>query len=44
MKPTITEHDAITGETVGREMTDDEYAALIAAGWTLEPQEETPEE
>lgn len=27
-----------------REMTDDEYAALIASGWTLETQEETPEE
>jgi hypothetical protein len=24
-----------------REMTDDELAALIASGWTLEPQEET---
>ena len=24
-----------------REMTDDEYAALIASGWTLEPQQET---
>ena len=34
-----------------REMTDDELAALIASGWTLEgtpeeptPEEETPEE
>lgn len=31
-----------------REMTDDEYAALIASGWTLQPEptpeEETPEE
>lgn len=25
-----------------REMTDEEYADLIASGWTLEPQEETP--
>jgi len=27
-----------------REMTDEEYAALIASGWTLEPKEETPEQ
>jgi hypothetical protein len=36
---------------IEREMTDDELAALIASGWTLEgppeeptPEEETPEE
>lgn len=42
--PKITIHDAATGETVEREMTDEEYAYLIASGWTLEPQEETPTE
>ena len=25
-----------------REMTEEEYADLIASGWTLEPKEETP--
>lgn len=42
--PNITIHDAATGETVEREMTDDELAALVASGWTLEPQEETEPE
>lgn len=37
MKPTITIHDTETGETVEREMTDDEYAELLASGWTPEP-------
>ncbi len=41
MKPTITEHDALTGITVGRDMTEEEYAALIESGWTEEG--ETPE-
>jgi hypothetical protein len=41
MKPTITEHDALTGITVGRDMTDEEYEALIASGWT--PEGETQE-
>lgn len=35
-KPNITIHDAATGETVEREMTDEEYADLIASGWTDE--------
>ena len=26
-----------------REMTDEEYEALLATGWTLEAPEETPE-
>lgn len=43
-KPNITIHDGATGETVEREMTDEEYADLIASGWTLDPQEETPTE
>ena len=33
MRPTITEHDAITGETIGREMTEEEYSALLSTGW-----------
>ena len=41
MKPTITEHDALTGITVDRDMTDEEHAALIESGWTEEG--ETPE-
>ena len=36
MKPNITTHDALTGVTETREMTDEEYADLIASGWTLE--------
>lgn len=47
-KPNITIHDGATGETVEREMTEEEYAALVASGWTLEPtpepEEETPTE
>ena len=43
-KPNITIHDAATGETIEREMNDEEYADLIASGWTLEPQQETPTE
>lgn len=47
--PRITIHDAATGETVEREMTDEEYEALVASGWTPgdEPTSEpepTPEE
>ena len=41
MKPTLTDHDAQTGVTVVREMTDEEHAALIESGWTEEG--ETPE-
>lgn len=37
MNPNITIHNAETGETVEREMTDDEYAELLASGWTEEP-------
>ena len=25
-----------------REMTDEEYAELVASGWTMEPKDETP--
>lgn len=41
-KPNLTIQDVATGETIEREMTDEEYADLIASGWTLEAQEETP--
>lgn len=43
-RPNIGGHDAISGESWEREMTEEEYADLIASGWTLEPQEETPTE
>jgi hypothetical protein len=36
MKPRTTEHDAVTGITIDREMTDEEYEALLATGWTEE--------
>ena len=39
MNPKITIHNYETGETIEREMTDDEYAELIASGWTEEPQD-----
>lgn len=42
MNPNITIHDAETGETVEREMTDDEYTELLATGWTPEPVENNP--
>jgi hypothetical protein len=38
MKPEITIHDAETGETVTREMTDDEYQQLLETGWTPDPE------
>ena len=41
MNPQTTIHDALTGITEVREMTDEEYAELVATGWTLdEPQAE----
>ncbi len=36
MKPLIHTHDAATGMTEVREMTDEEYEALLASGWTEE--------
>jgi len=36
MKPNITQNNAQTGETIEREMTDEEYEALLASGWTVE--------
>ena len=41
-KPTGTFHNALTNETLVRELTDDEYADLLAEGWT--PGEEATEE
>ena len=34
--PSTTIHDALTGETIVRPMTDEEYEALLASGWTPE--------
>jgi hypothetical protein len=41
--PEIVYHDAATGETVIRPMTDQEYQELLATGWTLDGQGETTE-
>jgi hypothetical protein len=35
-RPSATFHDALTGTTEVREMTDEEYEALLATGWTEE--------
>jgi hypothetical protein len=43
-RPNTTTHDAITGETIEREMTEQEYADLIASGWTETLAEETTTE
>ncbi len=45
-KPNITIHDGATGETVEREMTDEEYETYLASQGqgTPIPEEETPEE
>jgi len=43
-RPNITNHDAATGETIERELTDEEYAALIESGWTETPAEEATSE
>lgn len=44
MRPQITEHDALTNQTIVREMTDAEYDQLLADGWTSgeEPLEPAP--
>jgi hypothetical protein len=39
-KPQITIHDALTDVSISREMTDEEYAALVETGWTMEPKDE----
>lgn len=35
-RPNIGGHDAITGESWEREMTEEEYQALLDSGWTPE--------
>jgi hypothetical protein len=42
MNPTIIIHNATTGETFEREMTNEEYAELSNAGTTEENNIETP--
>ena len=32
-RPTVAGYDCNTGETIEREMTDEEYAQLLADGW-----------
>jgi hypothetical protein len=39
-----TTHNAITGQTIEREMTEEEYVALVESGWTETPPEEATEE
>ena len=36
MRPNIVTHDALTEQTEVREMTEEEYAELLASGWTEE--------
>jgi hypothetical protein len=36
-RPNTTVHDAISGETIEREMTEEEYQTLLDSGWTEEP-------
>jgi len=43
MKPLIANHDAQTGNDEVREMTDEEYQALLDSGWTPGPDTETTE-
>ena len=43
-RPSATFHDALTGTTEVREMTEEEYAALLESGWTETPAEEAPTE
>ena len=37
MNPNITIHDTETGETITREMTDEEHQQLLDAGWEPDP-------
>ena len=41
MNPNIDIHDSLTGVMTTREMTDEEYAELLASGWTPEAPEPT---
>jgi hypothetical protein len=40
-KPNMSGYDCFKGQIVCREMTDQEYADLLATGWTLESKDET---
>lgn len=42
-KPNIVFHDALTGATEVREMTEEEYAGLLATGWTESTEETNPQ-
>lgn len=41
MNPRIYILNHATGEEIEREMTDEEYADLLAIGWTSDPSEES---
>jgi hypothetical protein len=43
-RPLATFHDALTNITEVREMTEEEYVALVESGWTETPPEEATEE
>jgi len=42
MRPNIATTDISTGVTETREMTEEEYAELLASGWTIEGTNEAP--
>ena len=41
-RPNKCGYDCTTQEITNREMTEEEYEALLATGWTLEGTDETP--
>jgi hypothetical protein len=41
-RPRYCAYDCFTETHIDREMTDEEYEALLATGWTMEPTDETP--
>jgi hypothetical protein len=43
MKPKVDIYECSTGEVISREMTDEEYAELLASGWTPEAVKPDPE-
>ena len=44
MKPKVDIYECSTGEVISREMTDEEYEALLASGWTAESDTTVAEE
>ena len=42
-RPNVCGYDCTTGAITDREMTDEEYAELLASGWTLKAPEEPTE-